>query len=136
MIAGGGDLITIQHEIKTQDDIYEAMQCTKSVANEFGYSANLILKLQLVTEEACMNAYEYCGKQKYSSFNIKWHVDENSFEIFVIQIGGLFPLIKKEDANQGARGRGLTLIMNLMDYVSVSQEGPFVVLYIKKNKEE
>ncbi|USB31748.1 ATP-binding protein [Paenibacillus sp. YPG26] len=119
-------------DIKSKDDIADAMEITANLARKCGCSYPQTLKLQLVTEEACMNAYEYCQEQTHSSFQICWSFRNKKFEIVVRQTGGTITLLQKNDVNVGLRGRGLTLILSLLDQVEVRKVNQFVELYMMK----
>ncbi|GAE25979.1 hypothetical protein JCM9140_2004 [Halalkalibacter wakoensis JCM 9140] len=124
----------LEKEIVNKDDIYDAMKYTEKLAEKAGFSYDVVLKLQLVTEEACMNAFEYCQSRKIASFHLLWNIQKDFFEMIVKQKGGYFTLVEKSAVNKELRGRGLTLIMNLLDRVEVKQESEYVTLYMRKEK--
>lgn len=125
-------LVSIERYIRTKDDIYEAMKCTEMLLTMKEFSQTSILKLQLVTEEACTNAYEYCLKSGLWPIQVEWRITPNAFELIVRQKGKRIPLTNKKNIiNSGPRGRGITLILNLMDEVEVREGEGFVELYMK-----
>jgi len=120
--------------VKKKDDIYQAMGITDETAQKMGFPQYDILFLRLVTEEACMNAYEYCQNTKQPGFLIGWetHNDE-SLTIFIKHRGKKFNVnVLNNEVNQGLRGRGLQLIVNLMDHVHVEENGEYVELIMRK----
>lgn len=115
------------------DDISLAMDMTDVIAKKVGFLHDDILFLRLVTEEASMNAYEYCQKTNQHGFWIHW--DDKAKDYLVICIkhqGKKYPITPMVEANRGLRGRGLHLIVNLMDFVQVEENGEYVELVIKK----
>lgn len=129
-----GLLTIIEKKIKTEQQIIEAMHCTANLAKKYGFPTTMILKLQLVTEEACTNALEYCQHQNISFFKVKWKVKSNRFELSVKQKGGEFTLAQQEEVNTGIRGRGLFLIQQFVDLVEIRKDKEDVeLLIIKEN---
>jgi serine/threonine-protein kinase RsbW len=119
--------------VKTVDNISQAMDITDEIAKEMGFVHYDILFLRLVTEEACMNAYEYCQNTKQQGFWISWdHNQKDSLSIFIKHRGKKFAITPMNEANRGLRGRGLQLIVNLMDYVRVQENGEYVELVMRK----
>lgn len=119
--------------VKKADDITCAMDMTDEIANEMGFIDYDILFLRLVTEEACMNAYEYCQKTNQQGFWICWdHNQKDSLSIFIKHQGKKFMIAPMTEANCGLRGRGLQLILNLMDCVQVQENGEYVELVMRK----
>ncbi len=119
--------------VKKVDDISCAMDMTNKIANEMGFIHYDILFLRLVTEEACMNAYEYCQKTNQEGFWICWdHNHKDSLSIFIKHRGKKFVIAPMTEVNRGLRGRGLQLILNLMDYVQVQENGEYVELVMRK----
>lgn len=119
--------------VKKADDISHAMDVTDEIANEIGFIHYDILFLRLVTEEACMNAYEYCQKTNQQGFWICWdHNQKDNLSILVKHLGKKFAITPMNEANRGLRGRGLQLIVNLMDYVQVRESGEYVELVMRK----
>lgn len=124
----------MEKEIYTKEDIYKAMKFTEELANEHDFSPNEVLKLQLVTEEACTNSHEYCEKMNYKSFSIKWAVTSKGIEILLRQKGSSFPLVQQHEINKGKRGRGIPLILNIMDEVWVKEDQDHIEFYMRKEK--
>jgi len=119
--------------VKKADDISYAMDMTDEIANEMGFIHYDILFLRLVTEEACMNAYEYCQKTNQQGFWIYWdHYQKDSLSIFIKHRGKKFVIAPMIEAIRGLRGRGLQLILNLMDFVQVQENGEYVELVMRK----
>lgn len=124
----------IEKEISSEDGIYNAIKLTEKLALDHGFSFRDAMKLQLVTEEACTNSFEYCLRENIPSFSVKWKLAEGSAEITVRQRGCVFPLAQREETGLGLRGRGITLILNLMDKVEVREDSEYVELYMRKRK--
>ncbi|MED4352333.1 ATP-binding protein [Schinkia azotoformans] len=119
--------------VKKADDISRAMDMTDEIANKMGFIHYDRLFLRLVTEEACMNAYEYCQKTNQQGFWICWdHNHKDCLSIFIKHRGKKFAITPMNGINRGLRGRGLHLIVNLMDYVQVQGCGEYVELVMTK----
>lgn len=114
------------------EDISMAMEQTKSFAIESNLEEKDILFLQLVTEEACYNAYEYCFKNNKNSFSVIWSIDNDSFSLTVLHEGELFEVKAVAEINFGLRGRGLQLILAIMDDVKIHKKGKIVQLEMIK----
>lgn len=112
-------------------DVLLAMQNTVELAKQTGFSDEESTFLKLVTEEACVNAFENYGKK----FEFRCGTDRTFFEIVLTQAGGgLFniELNQETSINQSLRGRGLQLIRELMDEVTIDRQGERVVFSMKK----
>lgn len=119
--------------VQMTDDISRAMDMTDEIANEMGFIQYDRLFLRLVTEEACTNAYENCQKTDQEGFWIRWdHSHTDYLSIFIKQIGKKYPFAPMIEENRGLRGRGLQLIVNIMDYVQVQENGEYVELIMQK----
>ncbi|OCA81955.1 hypothetical protein A8F95_14665 [Bacillus wudalianchiensis] len=127
----------ISKRIKTKEDIFSAMTVTEELANEQEFSIHDVIKMRLATEEACTNSYEYCRAKGMSYFLIKWSATPSLIEITVRQKGkASFPLIEQADVNTGLRGRGIALMVHLMDKVEIRRRKNCVELYMNKWKGE
>lgn len=124
----------MEKEIFTLDDIYEAMMQSRDLAVEQGFSYNSVLKIQLATEEACTNAYEYSRNRNQASCAVKWKASPDYLEVIVRQEGAAFSLRQPENVVMGQRGRGITLILNLMDFVEMRENKGFIELIMRKIK--
>lgn len=109
-------------EIKTDEDILQAMAYTDQLAGNLGFLPVDQLLLCLVTEEALVNAREYSVKDGQNQVGIYWHILDNELIISVKQPGGLFKITKNEEMNYGLHGRGLQLILTIMDEVWLEEE--------------
>lgn len=119
--------------VKKADDIFCAMDMTDEIANEMGFIDYDILFLRLVTEEACMNAYEFCQKTNQQGFWICWDLNQKDrLSIFIKHLGKKFIIAPMNEPNRGLRGRGLQLIFNVMDCVQVQENGEYVELVMRK----
>lgn len=105
--------------IMNEQHIFDAMQQTSVIAGRMGFSSQQQLLLTLATEEALMNAYEH-SYQKVG-VEIEWVTHASHLDIFVKQLGPLFSLETTTDVNMAARGRGLQLILHIMDEISVEK---------------
>lgn len=115
-------------------DICRAMQITAIEAAKAGFDPGQVALLQLATEEACANASEYAQTDKDPIF-VTWRACGGSFTITVRQTGHPFPLAypPRPEANTGARGRGLLLILHVMDEVKQLRRHPYVYLRMVKS---
>ncbi|WP_339232682.1 ATP-binding protein [Geobacillus sp. FSL W8-0032] len=117
-------------------DILKAMEVTEELAERMGFLPCDCLFLRLATEEACMNAYEYCQKVQKLPFRVFWKIDEGQLMIVVKQQGGCFSITNHDTVNTGPRGRGLQLIAHIVDDVYVKQEGNNVLFCMCKCKKK
>ncbi len=115
-------------------DICRAMQITAAEAAKAGFEEDQIVLLQLATEEACANACEYAQAGRDPVF-VTWRTRAGSFMITVRQNGHPFPLDVPQlpEVNTSARGRGLLLILHLMDEVKQLRRHPYVYLRMAKS---
>jgi len=123
-------------KVKDENDIMEAMDITEQLAYKVGFSSYDRLFLRLATEEACANAYEYCQMTNQPFFYVIWRVSETKLTICVKHEGPLFKIEKRDEINTELRGRGLQLILHIMDYVQVEKQEENVLLFMHKYKSE
>jgi serine/threonine-protein kinase RsbW len=109
-------------KIESEEDVLRAMECTDHLAQSLGYLSNEQLLLRLVTEEAVVNALEYSAKDEQHVVEINWSISNKEFVISVQQPGIFFNINKNKEINYGQRGRGVQLILNIMDEVWLEQE--------------
>ena len=126
-------------EIRDYEDILTAMQMTKTLAEELGFSAKETLFLQLATEEACTNAYDHGALERTGYFEIQWAAIHATIEIAVYQESWPFDvdlraLAELTERNDGPRGRGLVLIAGLMDELGVTRSGRLVKFSMRKTR--
>lgn len=121
-------------QITTEENVLQAIEYTRQLSESLGYSTTEQVLFSLVTEEALVNALEHCGQRDETNITIYWCTLQKSFEIAVTQPGAMFYLEKQKDVNTGNRGRGLQLILNIMDDVWLErQEGNIVMLHMIKH---
>ena len=119
--------------IEIEEDVLQAMAYTDYLAGSLGFLPNDQLLLRLVTEEAVVNALEYSVRDGQDVVEVFWNISNEEFVISVKQPGPSFKIIKEEQMNDGPRGRGLQLILHIMDEVWLEQEEvDRVTLYMKK----
>ncbi len=119
--------------IKSAEQIVEAMEITQQFGELAGFNERDILFLQLVTEEACTNAYEYVSSNGIEGFKVSWYVKDGALQIVVTEEGEPYSIeIDESKENFGMRGRGIQLIVNLMDEVRLESEGQYVSLIMMK----
>lgn len=128
----------IQHifksfKVQSENDIESAMLYTDYLAERIGFPPKDQSLLRLVTEEAVVNAWEHGSSSGEPYVKVEWQVNENGLQICVIQKGNEFTLEKKEKFDYSLRGRGLHLIMNIMDKVWLEKKGKFVNLFMRKS---
>lgn len=128
------DVVKRSFVVKNPNDIIRAMDMTEKIARNIHLPKNDLIFLRLVTEEACMNAFEYCLGTGQSDFEIGWELNEQVLVIHLKHKGEKFSLdhIDNNEINYGLRGRGLKLIVNLMDEVDVEQNGENVEFFLRK----
>jgi serine/threonine-protein kinase RsbW len=118
--------------VMVDSDIMKAMDITEQIASEMGFLPRDCLFLRLATEEACMNAYEYCQKTNQLPFEVFWKCEKGKLIIIVKQHGKKFNITRKDVVNKGLRGRGLQLITHIVDHVCIEQKGNNVLFYMCK----
>lgn len=119
--------------IKCEGDIIESIEITEKIASSVGFDEKDQLFLKLVTEEACMNSYEYIQANGIEFFNIYWKKEINYIKIILKQKGKTFNLHFNETINKGERGRGLKLIFGLVDRVLLSEEDEYITFSMEKS---
>lgn len=122
--------------INNAGDIALAMETTKKIAKHTGFTEHESIMLQLVTEEACMNAFEHGHPLGHCDFRISWLVDADTMEIKVCQNGDSFELQNDPvtPVRSGSRGRGLVLIQGIMDEVKLIPSSSYVSLLMRKRR--
>ncbi|MEK4324527.1 ATP-binding protein [Paenibacillus sp. FSL R7-0297] len=120
--------------IYRRNDIALAIDITRKIAQISGFSEHESILLQLVTEEACTNAFEHGSSSDICRFRISWLVESDIMEIKVCQNGPSFELHNGEVFPVGLHGRGLMLIHGIMDDVRLISEGAYVTLYMCKKR--
>jgi serine/threonine-protein kinase RsbW len=123
-------------KIQSTDDVMSAMNYTEHLAESLGFLLEVQLRLCLVTEEALVNAMEYGTTEEQQFVEIKWQMAVDSLVMKVKQEGNLFPLEINEDINYSSRGRGLQLILSIMDEVWLTTEEGHITLCMKKTVNE
>jgi len=118
--------------VNDENGIIEAMDITEQLACKMGFSSYDRLFLRLATEEACSNAYEYCQKTHQSFFYVFWRISKTKLTICVKHEGPMFKVEKRNDVNTGLRGRGLQLILHIMDQVQVEKQEENVLFFMHK----
>jgi serine/threonine-protein kinase RsbW len=118
--------------INKEEDIVTAIEITDEISKNLGFEEKDQLFLRLVTEEACVNAYENVSSLEEKSIYMDWCKYDNYFGIKIWHVGKTFQPKSYQGVNIGPRGRGLHLIVSLMDRVRVEQEGEYVILYMGK----
>ncbi len=118
------------------DDIALAMEITRTIAARAGFSEHDSILLQLVTEEACMNAFEHGCPAGNCMFKITWLVQSDVMEITICQSGEAFELHNDplSPVKTGSRGRGLVLIKGIMDEVKLIPSGAYVTLLMRRGR--
>ncbi len=123
-------------KIQSTDDVMNAMNYTEYLAKSLGFLLEVQLRLCLVTEEALVNAMEYGTTEEQQFVEIKWQSTADSLVMKVKQKGNSFPLEINENINYGSRGRGLQLILSIMDEVWLTAEEDYITLCMKKTVNE
>lgn len=126
-------------EVRNRDDILTAMQMTRTLAEELGFSAEETLFLQLATEEACTNAHDYGVLERSGYFEIKWRADAPTIEIVICQESRTFDVdlsaqVAPAEGGDVTHGRGLVLIAGIMDELHLSRSGTQVELTMRKTR--
>ena len=105
--------------IKNENDVIQAMEYTSTAVKQLSYTHKLQILLCLATEESLVNALEHGEK---ASVEVFWTISHNEFFLKVKQSGPLFEIEWNDELNVGSRGRGIQLILNIMDEVWLNQE--------------
>ena len=120
------------------DDIVFAKGITKKIAESAGFSEHDTVLLQLVAEEACMNAFEHGFPLGKFDFEIAWLVEAGIMEITVCQNGEVFELHHDPASKTKflSHGRGLLLIQGIMDEVKLIPTGSNLTLLMRKGRRD
>ncbi|MCD8501288.1 MAG: STAS domain-containing protein [Bacillaceae bacterium] len=108
------------------------IQKIKQEAINVGFIEKDATLIQLATEEACMNAYEYCHSAEVDNFTVTYLFSHQQCIIDIFHRGEIFEVRYTNEINYGLRGRGLQLITSIMDEVNVEQKGKNVHLVMVK----
>ncbi|WP_167568911.1 ATP-binding protein [Brevibacillus migulae] len=128
-------MVLIKKRIFNEADIWDAMAQTERIAREMAFPASEILYLRLVTEEACTNAFEHYSSVQTLPYEVRWQIHPDRLEIMIRECGQLFSLPAGGTLNpQSLRGRGLPLILHLMDEVNVRQEETYIEFTMRKDR--
>lgn len=121
-------------DVVTADDVLKAMDYMGQLAETISNQMTDRVLLPLVVEEALVNALEYGAKQEQLAVSIEWAVSDEYLEIAVQQVGASFEVKQSTSVNTGTRGRGLQLILHIMDEVNVVETAHgTVVLQMRKD---
>lgn len=124
-------------QVQTLEEIVPILEEIEHDALETGFDHKDSLFIKLATEEACINAWEYCKSKNYSTFSVAWKKRIGTFlEVIVSHKGEKFEINQDECVNKGARGRGLQLILAIMDIVKVDKCLHNVYMYMRKDLRE
>lgn len=118
--------------IRSKDDVMVAMTNTNHLAEEVGFLPNEQILLCLVTEEAIVNALEHSTTVESENVEVTWRTTNAFFQMTVKQKGKIFSIAKSEDINYRSRGRGLQLILEIMDKVWLEEDEGGVTLFMQK----
>ena len=119
--------------VKTEGDIVQSIEITEQLAINVGFDEKDQLFLKLVTEEACMNSFEYIQANGIEHFEICWIKEEGYLKILLKQKGKKFNLHFSDNVNKGERGRGLKLIFGLVDRVLLTEQDEYVTFSMEKS---
>lgn len=117
--------------IHSEDDVLEAMTKTGKMAERIGFPPKEQTLLCLATEEAIVNALEH-GEKQHPFVEVEWETETDAFQLAIKQKGKRFKLLEKEHEPYSLRGRGLQLILHIMDKVWLDEKDGFIILYMKK----
>lgn len=123
-------------KVRTENDILNAMEYTNLLAESIGFSPKEQILLRLVTEEALVNALEHGSTDKHGEVEVAWEIEKKTIELAVKQEGHFFKLESLEPSTFALRGRGLSLILGIMDRVWLEEESGKVILYMRKHFKE
>jgi serine/threonine-protein kinase RsbW len=124
----------LRMNIGCKEDILVAMETTWEMAHTAEFSEKESILLQLVTEEACMNAIEHGRRLGNGDIEVTWLISPGHMEISVSQNGEGFEIPNTLQANLEPRGRGLALIQGIMDEIRLIQTGAYVTLWMRKDR--
>lgn len=124
-------LINNSLKLSSFNDVYNAMNITRDFACSVGFTNEQILYLVLVTEEACTNSLKHGDTNVPPT--IHWRLNENDFEMRIIQYGSNdFEIAPKNELNDSKSGRGLQIILFLMDEVKLEKNENSICLVLRK----
>ncbi|OCA85118.1 hypothetical protein A8F95_10565 [Bacillus wudalianchiensis] len=123
----------IEMPIKTEKDVWEAMKRNDQLAEKLGFPPTVQIMLRLALEEAAVNSLEYGRGSSHEPVHLSWNVDNHTIRISLKQKGSRFCIGKKEEVNVSSCGRGLQLILNIMDKVWLDEKEGYVIFHMQKS---
>lgn len=117
--------------IHSEDDILNAMTKTSTLAERMGFPPREQTLLCLATEEAIVNAMEH-GEGQPPFVEVDWEMKTDALQLAIKQKGKHFKLLEKSNEPYSLRGRGLQLILHIMDKVWLDEQDGFIILHMKK----
>ncbi|WP_275120147.1 ATP-binding protein [Alkalihalobacterium chitinilyticum] len=123
--------------LEVKSDILNAMDFVKRLALGLGFNRKEALHLQLVVEELCTNAFDHTDRCSMKVLKIEKVEDQKGITLTLYTEGELYSLNPpKETDNKGPRGRGLKLILSLVDFAEVKAEGSFIKTQLMKKRSQ
>ncbi|WLR51427.1 ATP-binding protein [Bacillus tianshenii] len=116
--------------VKNEDDIYKAIVMTQDLLRHTSFNEEDQTLIQLAAEEASTNAFKYCSQDKII---VKWKISLEYLIVEVWQKGQIFSISASQNVNTTSSGRGLPLIIGIMDEVHLAQREGWVGLVLTKN---
>lgn len=123
-----------QYTITKKLDICQALDITSEVAYSAGFSGKESLLLCLAIEEACTNAYEYVTRNGQESFQISWTDFPDRMVMEVTEPGDCFSITLRQEMSDEPRGRGIQLILGIMDEVRLNFTNSSLSVVMEKHK--
>ncbi|WCN39782.1 ATP-binding protein [Aneurinibacillus uraniidurans] len=125
-----------QYTIRDKLDICQVLDITGEVARSTGFTDKESLLLCLAAEEACTNAYEYMTENGQGNFHIYWRVFPDRLVMEVTEPGDCFSITLRQETNDQPRGRGIQLILSIMDEVRLNFTQSSLSVVMEKRKGE
>ncbi|MFV8829051.1 ATP-binding protein [Alkalihalobacterium sp. APHAB7] len=123
--------------LEVKSDILKAMDFVKRLALGLDFNRKESLHLQLVVEELCTNAFDHTDRYSMKFLKVEKLEDQKGITLTLYTEGELYSLIPpKESENKGPRGRGLKLILSLVDFAEVKTEGNFIKTQLVKKRSQ
>ncbi|BAU29919.1 serine/threonine-protein kinase RsbW [Aneurinibacillus soli] len=123
-----------KYTITKKLDICQVLDITGEVARSAGFTSKESLLLCLAAEEACTNAYEYITQNGQENFHMYWMIFPDRLVMEVTEPGDCFSITLRQETNDQSRGRGIQLILNIMDEVRLNFTKSSLSVVMEKRK--
>jgi serine/threonine-protein kinase RsbW len=111
------------------ENLHACMSLVSSCAENQEFDSKRISEIELATEEALVNIFNYAYQENIGNVEISCFLDDNALRIEFVDFGVPFDMLKTHDPNLSANiderkigGLGIFMIKKLMDDVKYKRE--------------